>query len=156
MTGSTPKERENACFLCASSQQFPSETFSPDNLVIHQGNHTFAILNKFPYSSGHILVSPKRHVGQLEDLTPEESLETMSLLQMATRALKTALKPDGFNVGINLGHIAGAGVPGHLHVHVVPRWSGDHNFMPVTGDTRVMPMLMDDIWNRIRSAWTSL
>lgn len=153
MTGSTPAQRDQSCFLCQAAGMGVVNTFEPENLLIASTEHSLVILNKFPYSSGHILVSPRRHLANLEDLNPVESLDAMQLLQKSTRALKKAFQPDGFNVGINLGQIAGAGVPGHLHIHVVPRWGGDHNFMSVTGGTRVMPMLMDEIWNKIRQCW---
>jgi ATP adenylyltransferase len=156
MTGSTPAQRDASCFLCLAAGIEDSMLFSGENLVIHRAQHTFVILNRFPYSSGHLLVSPVRHVGSLEELDPAESLDLMSQLQNSTKALKLALRPDGFNVGINLGHTAGAGVPGHLHVHVVPRWSGDHNFMPVTGQTRVMPMLLEDSWKTIQKAFAEV
>lgn len=156
MTGSTPAQRDASCFLCLAAGIEDSMLFSGENLVIHRTQHTFVILNRFPYSSGHLLVSPVRHVGSLEELDPAESLDLMSQLQNSTKALKLALRPDGFNVGINLGHTAGAGVPGHLHVHVVPRWSGDHNFMPVTGQTRVMPMLLEDSWKTIQKAFAEV
>lgn len=153
MTETSPAQRDASCFLCAATQLPVGETFREENLLVDQTPNSIVILNKFPYSSGHTLISPKRHISQLEDLNPAESMEIMQLLQKTTTALKKALRPDGFNVGINLGQIAGAGVPGHLHIHIVPRWNGDHNFMPVTGHTRVMPMLMDDIWKRIRENW---
>jgi len=156
MTGSTPTQRDASCFLCLAAGIEDSMLFSGENLLIHRTQYTFVILNRFPYSSGHLLVSPIKHVGSLEDLDPAESLDLMSQLQNSTKALKLALRPDGFNVGINLGHTAGAGVPGHLHVHVVPRWSGDHNFMPVTGQTRVMPMLLEDSWKNIQKAFAEV
>ena len=156
MTGSTPAQRDASCFLCLAAGIEDSMLFSGENLVIHRTQHTFVILNRFPYSSGHLLVSPVRHVGSLEELDPAESLDLMFQLQNSTKALKLALRPDGFNVGINLGHTAGAGVPGHLHVHVVPRWSGDHNFMPVTGQTRVMPLLLEDSWKTIQKAFAEV
>ncbi len=156
MTGSTPTQRDASCFLCLAAGIEDSMLFSGENLLIHRTQYTFVILNRFPYSSGHLLVSPVKHVGSLEDLDPAESLDLMSQLQNSTKALKLALRPDGFNVGINLGHTAGAGVPGHLHVHVVPRWSGDHNFMPVTGQTRVMPMLLEDSWKNIQKAFAEV
>ena len=156
MTGSTPTQRDASCFLCLAAGIEDSMLFSGENLLIHRTQYTFVILNRFPYSSGHLLVSPIKHVGSLEDLDPAESLDLMSQLQNSTKALKLALRPDGFNVGINLGHTAGAGVPGHLHIHVVPRWSGDHNFMPVTGQTRVMPMLLEDSWKNIQKAFAEV
>lgn len=153
MTGSTPAQRDQSCFLCQATGLGVLDSFQAENLLVASTEHSLVILNKFPYSSGHILVSPRRHLPHIEDLSPSESLDSMQMLQKSTRALKRAFHPDGFNVGINLGQIAGAGVPGHLHIHVVPRWNGDHNFMTVAGNTRVMPMLMEEIWNKIRQCW---
>lgn len=155
LTGSTPAERDRSCFLCLAAKWNDPQSFSPENLIVAASNDTFVILNRFPYSSGHLLVSPKRHIASLEDLTPTESLDLMTHIQSGTRALRLAFQPDGFNVGINLGQIAGAGVPGHLHVHIVPRWNGDHNFMPVTGGTRVMPLLLEDAWSKIHASFTA-
>lgn len=155
LTGSTPAERDRSCFLCLAAKIEEPQSFSAENLIVAASNDTFVILNRFPYSSGHLLVSPKRHIASLEELTPTESLDLMTHIQIGTRALRLAFQPDGFNVGINLGQIAGAGVPGHLHVHIVPRWNGDHNFMPVTGGTRVMPLLLEDAWSKIHASFTT-
>ncbi len=156
LTGSTPPERDQNCFLCLAARIENLASFSPENLVVATSNDILVILNRFPYSSGHLLISPKRHVASVEDLNRTESLALMTQLQIATRALRMAFHPDGFNVGINLGQIAGAGVPGHLHVHIVPRWNGDHNFMPVTGGTRVMPILLEDSWSKIHAAFMAI
>ena len=108
------------------------------------------VLNKFPYNPGHILVVPLRHVGELEDVTAEENAELQALLQRAIRAIRRTADPQGFNIGLNLGRMAGAGIPEHLHWHVVPRWSGDTNFMPVVGDTRVLPELLAETYQRLK------
>ena len=122
------------------------------SLILHRAADAFLILNAFPYASGHLLVMPIRHVASLEEAHPSELAECMSLLHAAVRALRTIYGPDGFNVGQNQGRVAGAGVPGHVHFHLVPRWSGDTNFMPVVGETRVLPESLDATYDRLRPA----
>ena len=106
-------------------------------------------LAKYPYNPGHLLVLPVRHTGELEDLTPEENVAISALLQRSVRALRDQAQPHGFNIGLNLGRVAGAGIPEHLHWHVVPRWSGDTNFMPVVGQTRVLPELLEETFDKL-------
>ena len=107
--------------------------------LLYRGKHGFIIMNRYPYSNGHLLIIPLRHVGDLHELTPEEGTELFQLLTLAKEVLQEKLSPQGFNLGMNLGSAAGAGIPGHLHWHIVPRWQGDTNFMPVVGDLRVIP-----------------
>ena len=129
---------------------------APDDdeaFVVARGAHAFVVLNAYPYASGHLMVVPDRHEGSLELLSPAESAEVMGLTQWATAALKRAYRPDGINVGMNLGTAAGAGVPGHLHVHVLPRWSADTNFMTAVAETRVIPESLDETLERLRAAW---
>lgn len=114
-----------------------------------RGEHTLVVLNRYPYANGHLLVSPRRHVGQLHELTDEEHLEAMQTLARFTKLLTKLISASGFNVGLNLGEVAGAGVPGHLHWHLVPRWPGDNNFMPTLAGTRVIPQSLDAIWEAI-------
>lgn len=121
-------------------------------LVLHREPLAFLILNAFPYASGHLMAVVTRHVGTLEAATAEELAECMRLVQVGVRALGAVYRPDGFNVGINQGRVAGAGVAGHLHVHVVPRWAGDTNFMPVVADTKVLPEALDVTYDRVRAA----
>jgi len=121
-------------------------------LVVHRGAGAFLILNAFPYASGHLMAAITRHGGGLVDATAAELGEAMRLVQIGMRALAAAYRPDGFNVGVNEGRVAGAGVPGHLHVHVVPRWDGDTNFMPVLGGTRVLPESLDATYDRLAAA----
>jgi ATP adenylyltransferase len=111
--------------------------------VVERGEQCFTILNNYPYAPGHVMVAPARHVGALDELTPGEMLELMQLARRTVAAQRTAMTPDGFNVGLNLGKVAGAGIADHLHLHVVPRWDGDNNFMPVIGDTRVVGQALD-------------
>jgi ATP adenylyltransferase len=121
-------------------------------LVLHRGRTGFLILNAYPYAPGHVLAVLNRHVGSVEEATPDELGEAMTLVQQATAALRHAYRPDGFNIGLNQGRVAGAGIEGHLHVHVVPRWNGDTNFMAVLGDVKVLPEALGATWERLRAA----
>lgn len=120
-----------------------------DDRILSRADLAFVTTNKFPYNPGHLLVVTDRHVGDVEDLTDDESLELHRLLRRAVKALRGEMEPHGFNIGMNMGRVAGAGVPDHLHWHVVPRWSGDTNFMPVVGQTRVMPELLEETAARL-------
>lgn len=121
------------------------------SLVLLRGAHAFLILNAYPYAPGHLMAVTNRHVAALVDAQPEELAEAMILVQRAVAALKAEYRAEGFNVGLNQGRVAGAGIEDHLHVHVVPRWSGDHNFVTVVGDTRVLPEELTTTWDRLRS-----
>ncbi len=121
--------------------------------VLHRGATTFVLLNAFPYNTGHLMVAPQRHVGEIGDLTGAERHELVDVAAESVRIVREAMGAHGFNVGMNLGEVAGAGVPGHLHLHVVPRWGGDTNFMPVIGDTRVLPQSLADSYDAVRAAW---
>ncbi len=127
----------------------------PDHVTktLWHGERCIVLLNAFPYTSGHLMVVPRRHVGALEDLDAGEGAEIWGALTEAVRALKAAYRPEGVNVGINLGRAAGAGVPGHFHVHALPRWNGDTNFMTSVAETRVMPESLDATWHKLRGAW---
>ncbi|MGY8670959.1 MAG: HIT family protein [Verrucomicrobiia bacterium] len=122
------------------------------NLVIARVKTCYAVLNAYPYNCGHVMVIPYRQVADLSDLTDEELLESMQLLQRIERAIRSSMKPEGFNVGLNLGCVAGAGITEHLHWHIVPRWNGDTNFMPVIGGTDVLPEALADVATRLRGA----
>jgi ATP adenylyltransferase len=122
-------------------------------LVLERTGTTFTVMNAFPYTNGHIMVAPLRHVGLLEELTEAEGAELIRALQRAVVAIKAAYGPDGLNVGVNLGRAAGAGIPGHLHTHVVPRWNGDTNFMTTVGGIRVQPESMRSSWEKLRAHW---
>jgi ATP adenylyltransferase len=124
-----------------------------DTYIVHRGEHCFAILNAFPYSVGHTLVLPYREVGDLEALEPEEATELWATVTDAVRAVKAAYAPEGINVGVNLGRPAGGSVAEHLHVHVVPRWTGDANFMTATANTRTLPEALPDSAAKLRAAW---
>ena len=119
--------------------------------MLTRGTHAFLLLNAFPYASGHLMAAVKRHVGAVTDARVDELADAMALVQRAIVALGAEYRPDGYNIGINQGGAAGAGIEDHLHVHVVPRWNGDSNFMPVVGDVRVLPETLDRTWERLRS-----
>jgi ATP adenylyltransferase len=134
-----PKE-EQCIFCVAASGSGGGSAQQP----VDRGERCFTLLNAFPYGPGHVMVAPLRHVGGLEDLTDEEMVETMQMARRAVTALRDVMTPDGFNMGLNLGKVAGAGIADHLHLHVVPRWDGDNNFMPVLTDTHVVSQALDD------------
>ena len=123
------------------------------NLILHRGRHCFVILNNSPYNPGHLMVLPNREVGQLADLTTEERAEFLDLIIRAQEALTKTMSPGGFNIGINVGKVAGAGIPQHLHAHIVPRWDGDHNFMPVTAETHILPQALEELWEKLSRAF---
>lgn len=141
-------ERHDTCFLCDAASSDGSN--DADIYVVGRGPHAFVILNAFPYNTGHLMVAPNRHVGELDELSHEEFDEIWSWTRRTVAAHREASGPDGFNIGINLGQAAGAGVPGHVHLHVVPRWSGDTNFMPVVGDAKVLPEMLSETYERLR------
>lgn len=122
------------------------------NLVIVRARHCYALLNNYPYNGGHLMVVPYRQVPSLEDLTDEEMLEVMQVGRRCMAALRKTMKPDGFNVGFNLGRVAGAGIVEHLHMHIVPRWLGDTNFMPVLAETAVLPQALREVAAQLRKA----
>jgi len=124
-----------------------------ENLIFIRKERTFAVLNLYPYSNGHCLVLPIRHVSDISRLKPAEYIELMELLKETKELLQKALKPHGFNIGLNLGRVSGAGIPGHVHFHIVPRWKGDHNFMPVTADTRVISKSLSVIYKQLHDAY---
>jgi ATP adenylyltransferase len=137
------------CFLC---QAIPDgdEQSDRDRLVVHRGKLTITVLNRYPYNNGHLLVAPRRHIGCLEVLDDATHLELMQTLRRMIVALRKTIQPEGFNVGLNLGKVAGAGLPGHLHWHIVPRWNGDTHFMPILAGVRVIPQSLDELWELIR------
>ncbi len=138
------------CILCAEAA---GELPEADSLLVHRGSCALALLNKYPYSSGHLMAAPLRHVGSLGELTDEEALELHRLAVAGVEALTAVYAPDGFNLGWNLGRAAGAGITDHVHLHIVPRWSGDTNFMPVLADVKVLPEHLLETRDRLRAAW---
>ena len=136
------------CPFCASPGRDDA-----DGLVVHRGEHAFVVMNLFPYSPGHLLVCPYRHVADYTDLTPEETIEFAELTQQAMGVTRRVSAPHGFNLGMNQGAIAGAGISMHLHQHVVPRWGGDMNFLPIVAQTRAVPQLLGDARQLLADAW---
>jgi diadenosine tetraphosphate (Ap4A) HIT family hydrolase len=141
---------EGDCVFCRLAASGPP---SEDNLVVWRGELTFVVLNAYPYASGHVLVLPLRHTGSLADLTAGESTELWAATQASVTAIEAAYEPDALNMGANLGRAAGAGLPSHVHLHVLPRWSGDTNFMTAVAGTRVMPETLQLSWKRLTDAW---
>jgi len=135
------------------SQIINSGFSDEDANIVHRGETCFVIMNAFPYTSGHLMIAPLRHEGELEDLKADEATAVMAMTQQAVAALKAAYTPDGINVGVNLGRPAGAGVPGHVHLHALPRWNGDTNFMTTVAETRVLPEDLRTSWEKVRAAW---
>ena len=144
---------DDGCFLCRDRDQSDCDQ---ENLVLWRGRHCFAVLNRYPYAGGHSMVAPMRHVADLSELPDEALLEMMRMANALQKAMTRALGAHGFNVGINIGRCAGAGLPGHVHLHVVPRWRGDTNFMPVLGDVHVIPTSLAEIYQQIRTAAAEL
>jgi len=140
------------CVFCDK----PRQNQDAENLIIFRGEHNFIILNAFPYNNGHLMVIPYRHTAELTELPGETLQEMMRLVSLAIAALRRAMSPDGFNLGMNLGRVAGAGIAEHLHMHVVPRWNGDTNFMPVLGNTRVLPESLQCTWAKVHAAFLEI
>jgi len=141
-------DEQPGCVFCLAQEGDDEE-----RLVVHRGERAFVLLNKYPYASGHLMVAPARHLGELEALDADEAAEIHALTVDALAALRAAYRPDGFNLGWNLGRVAGAGVLDHVHQHVVPRWSGDTNFMPVLADLKVIPEHLAEARRRLAEAW---
>ncbi|XVX18653.1 HIT family protein [Actinomycetota bacterium] len=139
----------DGCPFCAS----PTKADDADSLIVHRGELCFVVMNLFPYNPGHLLICPYRHVPMYLDLTDEETAEFTALTKTVIRTLEKASRPMGYNIGMNQGAIAGAGVAAHLHQHVVPRWGGDANFLPIIGQTKALPMLLEDTRQQLIEAW---
>jgi ATP adenylyltransferase len=140
---------DDGCVFCKVQEQ-PD---NPENLIVHRGKRAFIILNRFPYTSGHVMVVADAHQPSLEDLDAATRAEMMELATQCIRVLRKVYKPQGFNVGANIGEAAGAGVAGHVHLHVVPRWGGDANFMSTVAETRTLPEALEETYRRVRVAW---
>lgn len=143
-----PKEKR--CFLCGSEE--PGDR-PEEPLILHRGTHCFVMLSRYPYNTGHLLAAPYRHVGDLALLTREERTELLDLCATAEEALRRAMAPEAFNIGCNIGKAAGAGVADHLHMHIVPRWNGDNNFMPVLADIRCVPEALEATAELLKQHW---
>lgn len=142
-------EKTEGCIFCV----FPSQNDDRKNRILYRGEHAFVIMNAFPYSNGHLLVVPYCHISDLSELTDEQSLELMQLVKKSICVLKEAFRPDGINVGVNQGTAAGAGIADHVHLHIVPRWNGDTNFMPVFADVKVIPEALETTYDKLKSIY---
>lgn len=138
--------RKKGCFLCDICRKDKDE----QNFVLKRGKSVFLLLNKYPYNNGHLMIAPYKHVDTLESLNANEMSEMMQMASTACKALRKSLNPDGFNLGLNIGAAAGAGLRDHIHLHIVPRWEGDTNFMPVLGDVKIIPQTLDELWRKLR------
>ena len=146
----TRADEQKGCFFCRAAAPDADDRRT---LVVRRGETCFTMLNKYPYNNAHLLIAPNRHEADFAALTDAETLELMRTVSAAIEVLREVVGAQGFNVGWNLGRCAGAGAPDHIHAHVVPRWAGDTNFMPVLGDVKVIPQSLDDVWSRLREAW---
>jgi ATP adenylyltransferase len=142
--------KSSECVFCTK----PELGDDREALIVHRGERCFVILNLFPYTSGHLMVMPFEHLGRLQDVDSAITAEMMDLAQQAMRRMEEVYSPEGFNVGLNQGRVAGAGVEGHIHLHVVPRWAGDNNYMPVLADTRVMPQSLEESYDALQGGFT--
>jgi ATP adenylyltransferase len=148
----TQADELEGCVFCIEAS---GDLTDGESLVVHRSGSAIALLNKYPYSSGHLMAAPARHVGSFGELTDEEALAIHALARAGMDAINRTYGPDGFNLGWNLGRVAGAGIADHVHLHVVPRWSGDTNFMPVLADVKVIPEHLLETRDRLREAWLS-
>ena len=141
--------KHDGCIFC----DFPAEHRDAERFILHRGEACFVIMNLYPYNPGHLMVIPFRHTCVYESLTDQEATEMHRFTSRAVRSLKALMNPNGFNIGMNLGRAAGAGIDQHLHRHIVPRWDGDNNFMPVLADTRTLPQAVEVTYQRLLEAW---
>jgi len=141
-----PKPR--GCFICSAAKSDNDR----ENYVIYRGKYAFILMNLYPYNPGHLMVATYRHIGALEELTKDELYDLMELTVFSIKLLRKALSPHGFNIGINLGSVAGAGIEDHVHIHIVPRWLGDINFMPVLADVKVIPQALEETYDKLVEA----
>jgi ATP adenylyltransferase len=139
-------EQEDGCILCNRVKR----TADAESYILHRGEKCFIIMNIFPYNNGHLMVAPYKHTGQIEELDAHEGQEILACTSLGVQALKKAFGPDGFNIGMNIGIVAGAGIPDHLHMHIVPRWNGDTNFMPVLTDTKILSVSLDETYRLLK------
>jgi ATP adenylyltransferase len=139
--------KTEGCVLCEK----PAENNDAQDYILHRGDKNFVILNSFPYNSGHLMVAPYRHVASLEDLTDSELKEHFKTVRLSIKVLREVYRPEGFNIGINTGKVAGAGIDDHMHTHIVPRWQGDTNFMPVIADTKVVNEALAESYRKLKA-----
>jgi len=147
------KEKNKGCIFC----EIPKENQDKKNYILYRGKFCFVILNAFPYNNGHLMIAPYDHIKNIEELKSETLIELMSLCKRSITVLKEKMNPQGFNIGINMGKFAGAGILEHVHLHIVPRWEGDTNFMPVISDTRVIPQYLSETYDLLKPGfWTTI
>ena len=148
------KDQDEGCIFCTKPQHDPAQ--DEEQLILHRGKLSFIMMNLFPYNTGHLLIAPYQHTGSLAQVPAATVAEVLLLTQHCETAIRTALNPDGFNLGMNMGKVAGAGFPDHVHMHLVPRWNGDTNFMPVIADVKIMPEFLQQTYTKIKAALTPL
>ncbi len=148
----TAARTNQGCIFCDMAAENQDER----NLIVHRGVHNFVVLNRFPYTSGHLMVVPFAHSSQLNGIEETAASELMQLVRVAEGHLRGVYRPDGLNIGMNLGESAGAGIAGHIHMHVLPRWTGDSNFMTTIGETRILPEELDVTWRRLSGAFATV
>jgi len=144
--------KEDFCFFC----KYPTEDNDRKRLILYRGKNAFVIMNFYPYNNGHVMVAPYLHTSELSELNPDTKLEMFNLIEYSTKIIRSEMNADGFNIGINLGSVAGAGVKDHLHIHIVPRWNGDTNFMPITAGTKVISEGLEETWEKLRNKFDLL
>lgn len=143
------KEKNEGCIFC----EIPKENQDKENYVLYRGKFCFVILNTYPYNNGHIMIAPYAHIKNLEELNRDTMNELMSLCQKSISVLKKKINPQGFNIGANIGKVGGAGILEHVHLHIVPRWQGDTNFMPVISDTKIMPQYLSETYDLLKAGF---
>ncbi len=140
------------CIFC----DFPKENRDEERLIVYRGERCFVILNNYPYNPGHVMVAPYRHFKEIEEMSEEEGAEMLELTKKAVKVIKKVMKPDGFNIGINIGKVAGAGIEQHLHIHIVPRWEGDTSFIPVLADVKIIPEAVAETYKKLKRGFEEL
>ena len=145
----TDTKKPDRCVFCSA----PEESDGPNNLILHREKNTYVIMNRYPYNNGHLMIVPFEHTADMNSLSPEVRAELMEQVNIAVNKLKQIYKPQGFNIGINLGSAAGAGIAEHMHIHIVPRWNGDTNFISTVGETRVLPEELEATYQRLAEIW---
>ena len=145
-------EKPKSCFLC----DYPKDNNDQKRLILHRGDEAFVIMNYYPYNNGHLLIAPYKHIDSLSGMSKTAKLEVIELMDISIQILNKAMNPDGFNTGLNLGIVAGAGIKDHIHMHIVPRWIGDTNFMPVTGHTKVLCEGLSETWKNLKNFYEKL
>ena len=146
------RERGSGCILC----ELAARGDDRKRLVLHRGKNCYAVLNRFPYNNGHIMVVPYKHAGELSSLEPGDYSEMLSICSHAVRIMRERMEADGFNMGLNIGAVAGAGITDHIHMHLVPRWNGDSNFLPVLGETKCMPEYLEETYDRLAGDFSKI